>query len=490
VKILFAVHGYPPECGGGTELYVRRLAETLQKRGHAISVVSGSLQWFHTDRVSEERIEGVSVTKIHRSDPFHDRWDKSFCPPAAALFERILTKVKPDLVHVHHWMRLSRDLVEITRRRKIPAVVTLHDLWTTCLRLDRLLEGEAFCTRLLEPGACAACVGGARPWTGRGELREAAKLFLDDVRNELRCAKRRIVPTRSHGDRIAAALEMDPAEFAVMANGSIAQLPKAQRRRRPMADGVLRIGHWGALYHTKGVHVLLEAVHRSRHKDRMEVHLWGGTPDEGYGEKLKQLAEGIRVSFHGQFRAHELSNAEFDVVVLPSLAAESYSFALDEALALGHPLVVSDFGALGDRVGENARRFPRGDRDALAAILDELVERPSALAKMEPTVAPSTLAENAEQLEKLYEEVVKEGKPAAQSAFDDRAHLIFEFQRSESRLRHALRYESLAQFSRNVVEDRENRVKMIEFLQAERERLEKRVDELTRKIADSNHRHS
>lgn len=486
MRILFAVHGYPPECTGGTELYVRKLAQELCARGHSLFVVSGSLKWFHQDKITEEVIDQVPVTRIHRSDSFHERWDKSFCPTAAGFYDKILAKVKPDLVHVHHWMRLSRDLVELARRRKIPAVVTLHDLWTTCLRLDRILEIEGFCNRTLDPQHCVPCVGGARPWTGPGELREAGRLFLEDIRNELMVAKRRIAPTKGHAARVANALGLDPNDFTILPHGSISDL-KAGKRRRPLADGLLRIGHWGALYHLKGVHVLLEAAHASRYKDKLDIHLYGGTSDDAYGDRLRQLAEGLRVEFHGSFRAPDLAKEVFDIVVLPSLAAESYSFALDEALSMGYPIFASDFGALSERVGTAGRVFPRGDRTALAALLDECIEKPQLLQKFEVTNPPLTIAEHVERLEKLYQEAV-EGKPAAASKFDDRAHATFEFQRSENRYKHALRYESLAHYVRDVQEDRENRIKMIEFLQAERERLEKVNLELARRVAESEQR--
>ncbi|MFN0207239.1 MAG: glycosyltransferase [Planctomycetota bacterium] len=487
MRILFAVHGYPPECTGGTELYVRKVANALAARGHSIFVVAGSLQWFHTDRTTEDVIDNIPVSRFHRSDPFHERWEKSFCPTAGAFFDKALAKIKPDLVHIHHWMRMTRDMAEIARRRKIPAIVTLHDLWTTCLKVDRMLEGEEFCNRKLEPAGCVACVGGARQWTGSGELREAARLFREDIINELTVARRRIVPTKGHGDRIAAALGLDSKIFTVVPNGSIADLQPG-KRRRPLADGILRIGHWGALYPLKGIHVLLEAVQQCRYKNQMEVHLYGGISDDGYGARLQQLAEGIRVEFHGPFRAQDLLKDIFDVVVMPSLAAESYSFALDEALALGYPIVASDFGALGERLGAAGRTFPRGDRAALAGILDEFIERPASLTKFKVENPPITIHEHAERLEKLYEEAAAEGKAPQTSQFDDRAHVIFEFQRSENRLRHALRFESLARFAREVQEDRENRIKMIEFLQAERERLEKMNVELARRVADAEQR--
>ncbi|MBI3819617.1 MAG: glycosyltransferase [Planctomycetes bacterium] len=484
MRILFAVHGYPPECTGGTELYVRKLSQGLAARGHTLSVVAGSLQWFHQDRTSEETLDNIQVSRIHRSDPFHERWEKSYCPTAGLIFDKILAKFKPDLLHVHHWMRLSRDLVEIARRRKIPAVVTIHDLWSTCLRVDRILDGEGFCSRTLDPKHCVPCIGGARPWTGVGELREAGRLYLEDIRNELAVARARIVPTKIHAERVASALELDPSSFTILPHGSISDL-KAGKKRRPLADGMLRIGHWGALYHLKGVHVLLEAAHLSRYKDKLDIHLYGSAPDDAYGDKLRQLAEGLRVEFHGPFRAPDLGRETFDIVVMPSLASESYSFALDEAISLGFPIFASDFGALSERLGSAGKLFPRGDRTALAAMLDECIEKPQSLQKFEARTPPMTIEEHVTRMEKIYKEADASGKVPANSKFDDRAHVAFEFQRSENRLRHALRLESLTHFVRDIQDDRENRIKMIEFLQAERERLEKRNIELARRVAET-----
>lgn len=485
MKILFAVHGYPPESSGGTELYVRKLAGSLAERGHAVSVVAGSTRWRKAAAAVTADAGGIPVTTIHRSDPFHEQWQRSFCPTASALFDEALKAAKPDLVHVHHWMRLSRDLVEVARRRGIPAVVTLHDLWTTCLRLDRVLDGEEFCTRKLEPGVCVACVGGARPWTGPHELEKVAALFRADARNELTVARRRIVPTRSHGERIAAALDLDPASFTTMPHGTISEI--ARRSAPERAPGVLRVGHFGALYATKGVHVLLEAVKRARRRDAIEVHLYGTAVDESYGAFLRELAQGSKVEFHGAFTPADLATAPIDAVVLPSLAAESFSFALDDALALGVPIVASDFGALGERLGSAGRLFPRGDRDALAAILDALADAAPhegngsrGAAAAQPAVP---FAEHAAAMEALYRAVLKEGPAPAASTFDDRAHLALEFEGREHLLRHALRYESLAHFARDLQEDRENRIKMIDFLESERERLSA---ELARHLAGEN----
>lgn len=482
MKILLTSHGYPPEGSGGTERYVQKLAEALMARGHEVAVVAGSLQWFHEDRISKSVVRGIPVAHVHRSDPYNDRWDKSFCPTAGALYDRVLSEVKPDLVHVHHWIRLTRDLVELARRRRVPAVVTLHDFWTTCLRLDRVLDDESLCERPLDPAGCVPCVGGARPWTGPGELEKAATLFRDDVRNELRLARRVFVPTEGHGRRVAAALGLDRSLFTTLPNGSIAEVAKGPgKSRKPLGDGFLRLGCWGALYPTKGVHVLLEAIAAMRHKEKVDLHVYGALPGDAYGVKLRKLAEGLRATFHGAYKAQDLAREAFDVVVLPSLAAESYSFALDEAAAFGSAIVAADSGALGERLGRSQTLFPRGDRRALASILDRFVEEPQRLGGAKAKVATVPFSEHVGRLESEYAAAAGEGAPH-ESEFDDRAHATFEFERSENRLRHALRYESLATFTRELKEDRDRRVVAMESLEAERARLEALRQELEREL--------
>ena len=78
--------------------------------------------------------------------------------------------------------------------------------------------------------------------------------------------------------------------------------------------------------------------------------LRGEAHDPRYAERLETLSEGLSVERLGAYRPAELSDHPFDVAVLPSLAPESYSFVLDEAFRLKVPAIVSDLGALPERL--------------------------------------------------------------------------------------------------------------------------------------------
>jgi len=111
------------------------------------------------------------------------------------------------------------------------------------------------------------------------------------------------------------------------------------------------------------------------------------------------------VVWHGAYTPKQLGGAAVDAIVLPTLCAESYSFALDEAAALGVPIVASDLGALRDRATARLLFFPRGEAAALAARLVELGADPALRARLAAAPAPTRigLAEHFATLGLIYE---------------------------------------------------------------------------------------
>src|SRR2546421_627180 len=66
----------------------------------------------------------------------------------------------------------------------IPAVVTLHDFYSSCPRAFRMRKGDAACRRPLSVQSCIDCVPrfGHEP---REELAAGIELFADSYRSEL-----------------------------------------------------------------------------------------------------------------------------------------------------------------------------------------------------------------------------------------------------------------------------------------------------------------
>jgi glycosyltransferase involved in cell wall biosynthesis len=440
-RIVFAMHGFPPECVGGTERVVEALAKELIAKGHEVHVISGSLELGSPRSPERTEHEGIPVTRIHRNDLYFDDWDKGWHPVVSQVSRSELERLRPDLVHVHHWIRLSRDLARTARDLGIPAVVTLHDFAASCPRTFRLTPQEVFCERPLPEAPCATCAP-RRPFQGDREIDAALALYRRDFADELRAASLLLAPSRAHGEAVQRFLAAGELAVEPLAVPVLHVLARATGRA-PRDPARLRVAHWGTLYGLKGVHVLLRAVRRSRHAGRITVEVLGNVPQPAYARALAEEAQGLAVSLPGPFTQGQLAALEADVAVIPTLCHESYGLVLDEAFMLGLPVIASDIGAFRERGGGGVHFVPPGDEAALAAALDLAFEQPDFLAGLARRIPRSwTLpAEAADRLLALYDEVLS-GRRKPLPPVDPvtlRQRLEFEWQRSELRFGSLLR---------------------------------------------------
>ncbi len=393
MKILHAVHGFLPEYEGGTELYVLGLARALERSGHTSVIVAGSGVTARRDRVERETVEGFDVRRLRRSGNFHEAWGAAYAPAVEPLFDALLEEVKPDVVHVHHWKRLTSSLVDRARRANVPAVVTFHDLWSTCAREFRMRDGRFCDVRFLETD-CENCVT-RNPWQGDDEVRTRLAAYREDLAEEVRLAAKLLAPTHAHADRVATLLGIATDGIDVLPLGAIRELRSEEGAESASArfpGGPLRMAHWAHMSEIKGAHVVLEAMRHlfdgASEPPPVELHLFGGFVTDAYGARLRSLAEGLPVTFHGAFGPGDLERARFDIAVIPSTTAESYSYVVDEAFDLGVPILVSDLGALPERAGQAGASFAAGDGEALAERIREILAEPERLERWRGAIPP------------------------------------------------------------------------------------------------------
>jgi glycosyltransferase involved in cell wall biosynthesis len=454
VKVALVVHGYPPELLGGTESTVRTLAHGLVRAGLEVVVVAGTLQHEQGFRRSLELdpVEGagpssgvnpIRVHKIHRADLFFDHWQKSASARASLAFRDVLREERPDLVHVHHWIRLSRDLVHRAALEKIPAVVTLHDLWTTCLVTFRVKpESGEFCEAKLGPSPCITCAARVPPRTPWNSFESQGIALLErsaDLGRELELARAVVTPTRAHADAVARYLGLAPERLRLRVIPLGRDLGLA--RRAPLAPpgqhGQLVLSAWGHMYRLKGADLVLRAVRLLPEPRRVRVHLAGGEPEPAFAAELRTLAQGLDVAFHGPYAASELERhpaTAAHAFVSGTRAHESYGLVLDEAVALGLPMILPRSGAYAERLreGEGALFYAPGDERALAALLARLLAEPGVLAGARERLPAAgaftpSVAEHVRAHRTLYEEVLGSGAPRDARSVPERER-IWQFQ--------------------------------------------------------------
>jgi glycosyltransferase involved in cell wall biosynthesis len=354
MKIAFVVHGFPPEVSGGTERTVEALARAVKAQGHEVLVICGSLEVAPVSQVDEIYLDGLRVLRLHRDDLYFESWFKCYHPGVSATLSRLFAQERPDVVHVHHWLRLTSDIARVARAAGAVTAVTMHDYFAVLARVVRRV------------GEDQVAMPGLPDYMSELEGREAFEFHRRDLHDEIIGADLRFVLTRAHGEGLAQMAWADLGELVVAA-------PPLLDRPRPVEDrdpARRRLLLWGSLYPEKGVETVLSAM--AMVEGEISLRILGKAHDAEFQKRLVELAKGLDVQFAGAFTRADLEQAEVDFAVLPSRCHESYGLVLDEALCLGLPVIAADLPAYRERAQRDSSVFfEPGNVEALAAVLSD-----------------------------------------------------------------------------------------------------------------------
>jgi glycosyltransferase involved in cell wall biosynthesis len=428
MKILHAVSGWPPEQVGEIEPYVQRLARAQIAAGHGVAVAagSGSLRYAGRFRRSAEAVDGIEVHRISAGGTLPERWDHGAAPRVARAFGALLAEVAPDVLHVHHWARLSRSLVRRAARAGVPSVLSLHDLSATCPRVSRVRPDDPCCELPAGIESCRGCVP-HESWVSPGLVAEEIEHYYADLHGELGRAAVRVCASRAHARLLARHTDSGERSFAVVPLPSSVEWSVERAPETPWSPNCgrpLRLAHWGALGAEAGTDVLLTALRRLGRPAEIELQVWGA-PGERLERELAALGERMAVTLRplgvGAAGAFELRELRADLGVLPFLRHEAHGTALDAALALRMPVLVSDRGALAERAGGGGLVAPAGSAAGLVERLADVLDGRVRLADLRAALpAGRTVEEHWKELEPVYARAMAHGAgPAADDAEGD-----------------------------------------------------------------------
>jgi glycosyltransferase involved in cell wall biosynthesis len=422
MRILLVCHGMPPESVGGVEQHVAGLANELAATGHQVHVftraslpgipqgqrmppTAGNPQITRT----AYRWEGVdSLAAMYQCVPMAEAM-RTFLAERAAAGERF------DVAHVHHLTGMSCDSLQTLQAADIPVLMTLHDYWLFCPRGQMFHRREEAC-ETAAPARCADCLQQTFPWWLNADNRDAKVQELqDNARAALARPDRLIVPS-ARAIPPFVALGVPAERFTVVENGvdtdALADLaPPAA------GPGPLRLGYFGTLMPSKGLHVLLDAIQAlPRGLVTLDIH-GNSVPyhgDQSYLTRcFQRLAPGDGVRYHGPYGLSELPRllADIDVLCAPAIWHEAFGLTVREALAAARPVLVSRIGGLQDAVldGEQGLVLPPGDVPAWTKAIRGLAEDRREVARLSRSARTRArgFAAMAADLTSLYAETVR-----------------------------------------------------------------------------------
>ncbi|MFT5285894.1 MAG: glycosyltransferase involved in cell wall biosynthesis/GT2 family glycosyltransferase [Planctomycetota bacterium] len=440
LRLMYVVHGFPPDTWAGTEVYTLNLAREMTNRGHTVTIFARFPADSESDvdfEVEETTFDGLRLLRMtHRLN--HPNLATSYHQPRAeAAFREVLQRERPDLVHFQHLIHTSAGLVDVAKQAGIPSVMHCHDYWSLCARVQLIRPDGERCDHNMGLG-CHVCVKGealdkVSAWADRtawlgpildsagrvaekgllgGKLADRARAYRDMrergpfVLGAYASNDLVVSPSRFLRDRLLESGAFDADRFLYSDNGMRTDHVEALKKTRD-PDGRLRVGFIGSLVWYKGVDVLIRAINRSA-DELIVLSIYGDfRPDEDEHHAELQALAGDRVKFCGRFDNAELSSvyADIDVLAVPSIWFENSPITIHEAFLTRTPVVASDIGGMAEYVrdGVDGLQFAVGDDAALARCLERFLREPDLLDKLSEDFLPvKSIAEDAALTEARY----------------------------------------------------------------------------------------
>src|SRR5436190_14965464 len=159
MRVLQVIHGFPPHEWAGVEVVSYYLAKGLQERGHEIVVFCREQDRARAEGgLREEEYHGLRVIYVVNNFP----------PPSAfrayyensrfdTVFLDLLRQVNPHGVHFQHLIGHSPTLVRLAAQQGYPTILSLHDYYYLCHRVQLITASGTFCDGPEQGKRCVSC---------------------------------------------------------------------------------------------------------------------------------------------------------------------------------------------------------------------------------------------------------------------------------------------------------------------------------------------
>jgi glycosyltransferase involved in cell wall biosynthesis len=363
MRILMVSNLWPPEVVGGAEQYAAALAGRLRAAGHEVDAFTLGVEGpevVHAVAPWPYPVQTASQQPARKRALFHAA--DIVNPRARRALDRVLTELRPDVVHTHAVAGLSATVLTRARHHGIAHVHTLHDYWLLCQRSSMVRRDGTQCeTR------CRACR--TISWARNESVRRAPPGVVLAVSHAI-AAEHECLPWTVGRLRVL----YNPVEVVI---GSRAAAP---------GDGrPLTFGYLGRLGIDKGVGTLLDAFGRAGLGDARLVVAGRGPLDD----RVRAAGPPVVAAGWVAPERKEALFADLDCLVVPSEWRDPAPLVVNEARGRGIPVIGADIGGIPELIAPECRPllFPAGDAGALVSRLRAFAAAPPAY-RPEPAAAP------------------------------------------------------------------------------------------------------
>ena len=383
LKILFTMYGWD-ESGGGTQL-PRSIAMELSKSGFDVAVFYAAGK--HPSNNNPYYLEEKNINNIHlygiynrptvfldEANPRREIRDDQI----VELFNYVLDKEQPDIVHFHNFLGLSFAIAEAAKLRNIPTLFTPHNY--------HLIDPELYMFDMENK---------FKKWKNidffeNSNLPKKYPNLITDYKIRRQSARNIIA------NQIDYVLAISQREAGILAeysenSGNIYVINQVSQICNDLAKSnlkhpchsPLRIGFIGSILIHKGIHIIYQAAEMLKNEP-VEFYLYGiGSPD--LINALNKSFPNSKVVYKGAYSENDLFHIskEIDAVIIPSIWEEGGPLTAPESIAMGLPIIGANIGGIPDFVqdGVNGMLYQYDNPANLANRIQEIIDNPQILDK-------------------------------------------------------------------------------------------------------------
>ncbi|MEI7579999.1 MAG: glycosyltransferase [bacterium] len=271
-----------------------------------------------------------------------------------SLLRNIIQYFNVKLVHFHHTLGFSLSILNIPKEFHVPRIITIHDYFL----ID---EHNFYDGSLLNKYLTILKYQEAIGTMENGEHVDPRYFRLKCVQNYLRDFDLVVVPSKATVKDVAV-LKL-PENIKVLPHG--ANLPKSIKPI-DFTKNKLNVAYIGTTALHKGFDDYATLATNSVLMQEYNFFLIGSVTAK-YQNKIKNI------TVSGEYEIEQLPSLlrkyDIDLVIIPSIFPETYSYVLSESVQNNIPVLARDFAALGSRIKSEKLGLSFSDLDDLIDLL-------------------------------------------------------------------------------------------------------------------------
>jgi glycosyltransferase involved in cell wall biosynthesis len=432
VRILIAIHGFPPTQYGGAERAAERIAAWLVEHGHHTEVFTVERVDATEPHVETQTLEnGLVIHRLHYDikSPAETLENTYNHPQVGRALRKILQAGSFDVLHLISGYLLGEQIVSAATELNIPLIITLTEYWFMCPRLNLLQVDDRLCSGPESDEKCARCL--MQEKRRYRLMNYITPNILDTLWSLSQNTSFANIKMREVTDRRlalqraleAADLIICPSHFirnkfqeygynleksVVIPHG--VYLPPGLPRSAP--PNSLRFGYMGQIKPHKGVDLLLQAViNLLNANQQVSLNIWGTTSDSlNYATKLvRQSTKYPAIRWNGSYTSSQLNDvlSSFDVLVVPSRWYENMPTVILEAFQAHKPVVATRLGGMAELIehGKSGLLFELNNVADLQNQLERLACEPGLVTQLQTGIPAIKTAD--EEVEDIFGHYVR-----------------------------------------------------------------------------------